>query len=543
MPLSSQLVSEPESAAARAAWANAAGGATNQARPAGPAAHASRRWLSLVAVCLGMMMTFLNITATIAALSAIQADLHTSTTTLVWITSSYTLVVASLVLSAGTIGDLLGRRTVFMLGAAILALGSLTAFLAGNASALIAGQAAMGIGGAMILPNSLAIVGSTFRDPHERTEAIGIWAACSGLGLAIGPISAGVLLRHFTWHSVFLVNVAVAVIVLVATPLLVVNSRQPGRSLDIPGLALATMSIASITYAVIEGAHRGYTSGLILLAAATFVLTLVLFITLELRHHDPMMDIRLFRSASFSTVMAIAASSLFGFTGVALMMVLFFQKAQGLSALATGSRLLPMMGVYVVVSSIAARVVRRVGFKITLTAGLALTAAGAAQLLGIEPSSSFNSIWPGLAVFGLGSGLLLAPSTAAAVISVPHQRGGMASATVNMFRQLGGVLGASVLGSIFTTHFAATLPTNLASRSVPATVASEVISAASTGTAGAVPGALGVNISAAVGHALSGAVHDGLLVAVLVAFVTAVPAAVFVRTRPALAAPTVGGGK
>ena len=490
-----------------------------------------------------MMMTFLNITATISALSSIQADLHTSTTTLVWITSSYTLVVASLVLSAGTIGDLLGRRTVFMLGAAILAIGSLLALASGSAATLIAGQAVMGLGGAMILPNSLAIVGSTFHDPHERTEAIGIWAACSGLGLAIGPISAGVLLQHFSWHSVFAVNVVVAVIVLVAARLAVVNSRQPGRSLDIAGLLLATTSIASITYAVIEGAHQGYTSPLILLVAAIFVVTLVVFTILELRHHDPMMDIRLFRSGAFSAIMAIAASSLFGFTGVALLMVLFFEKAQHLSALATGWRLLPLMGAYVVVSSIAARLVRRVGFKITLTVGLALSAAGAALLLGIQPSSPFNSIWPGLAVFGLGSGLLLAPTTAAAVISVPHQRGGMASATVNMFRQLGGVLGASVLGSIFTTHFAGALPTTLADRGVPATVATEVVSAASTGTGSAAPGgALGVNISAAVGHALAGAVHDGLLVAILVALVTAVPAAVFVPKRPVAASPTVGGG-
>jgi EmrB/QacA subfamily drug resistance transporter len=481
-----------------------------------------------------MTMTFLNITATISALSAIQADLHVSTTTLVWITSSYTLVVASLVLSAGTIGDLLGRRTVFLLGAAILALGSLLAFSANGAAVLIAGQAVMGLGGAMILPNSLAIVGSTFHDPHERTEAIGIWAACSGLGLAIGPISAGVLLQHFSWHSVFLVNIAVAVIVLIAAPLVVVNSRHPGRSLDAFGALLATVSIGSITYAVIEGAHEGYTSPLILSAAASFLITLVLFLALELRHPNPMMDVRLFRSASFATVMAIATSSLFGFTGVALLMVLFFEKAQGLSALATGWRLLPMMGAYVVVSSVAARFVRRFGFKMTLGAGLVVTAAGAAGLLGIQNSSSFNAIWPGLVVFGLGSGLLLAPTTAAAVISVPHVQGGMASATVNMFRQLGGVLGASVLGSVFTSHFAAALPTDLAHRGVPGPVAAHVVAAASTGSAGAaVGGKLGANIFAAVGHALSGAVHDGLLVAIAVALATAVPAIAFVRKRPA----------
>jgi EmrB/QacA subfamily drug resistance transporter len=496
----------------------------------------SRRWLSLAAVCLGMTMTFLNITATISALSAIQADLHTSTTTLVWITSSYTLVVASLVLSAGTIGDLLGRRTVFMIGVAILAVGSLLAFTAGAAGVLIVAQAVMGLGGAMILPNSLAIVGSTFHDPHERTEAIGIWAACSGLGLAIGPISAGLLLQHFSWHSVFLVNIAVAVIVLVAAPLVVVNSRHAGRSLDATGLVLATLSIGSLTFAVIEGAHKGYTSPLILIAAATFSVTVALFITLELRHRDPMMDIRLFRSASFSAVMAIATSSLFGFTGVALLMVLFFQKAQGLSALATGWRLLPMMGAYVVVSSVAARVVRRVGFKVTLTAGLLLTAVGAALLLGLQVSSSFNAIWPGLTVFGLGSGLLLAPTTAAAVISVSHSRGGMASATVNMFRQLGGVLGASVLGSIFTAHFAATLPADLARGGVPTGVAAQVVSASTTGSPGAsVSHAMGTHISTAVGHALSGAVHDGLLVAITVALVTAVPAAIFVRKRPVAA--------
>ncbi|GAA2541493.1 MFS transporter [Winogradskya consettensis] len=419
--------------------------------------RSERPWLALVAVCLGVMMTFVNITATVGSLSAIQADLHASATTIVWVTSAYSLVVAGLTLSMGTLGDLLGRRLVFLAGTAVLGAGSVLAFTAHSAGALIAAEAVMGAGGAMILPTSLTIVSHNFPDPHQRTEAISIWAGASGLGLAAGPIVAGALLEGFSWHSVFLANAVLAVVVLIVTPLLVAESRHLGRRLDVPGLLLATTTVTALTYAIIEGGHNGIGAGRVLTALAVFVVALALFVVVELRSADPMLQLRLFRSVAFSTAMLVAVAAMFGFGGVPLLVVLYVQRVQGASALDTGFQLLPLFVVYIAVSAVAARLARRVGLRVMLGGGLLITAAGAALLLITPAHQSYAHVWPGLVLFGLGEGLVLAPVTAAAVASVGAERAGMASAALNMFRQIGSVLGTSILGTILTSHFASKL--------------------------------------------------------------------------------------
>lgn len=489
-------------------------------------------WLSLISVCLGMSMTFVNITATVSSLASIQTDLHTSTTTLVWVTSAYALAVAGLTLCAGTVGDLIGRRTVFLIGTAVLGAGSLICFFAGDATGVIVGEAVMGVGGAFVLPNSLTVVSASFADPHRRTEAISIWVGFSGVGLAAGPLIAGVLLAHFSWHSVFLVNAAISALVLIVTPFFVVNSRHLGRRIDIPGVLLATVSVVALTYGVIQGSHVGYTDGRIIVAWGIFLAGLGAFVVVERRSGDPMLDVHLFRSASFSTTMAVGLAAMFGFGGVPLIMVLYFERVQGASALNTGWRLLPTLAVYVLVSVVAARLVARVGFKVMLSAGLVVTAIGAVCLLATPAGASYGAVWPGMVIFGLGEGLVLAPTTAAAVTSVAHERAGMASAAVNMFRQLGNVLGTSIIGSLLTSNFAHILPQRLISAGVSAPVADRVAAAAGHGgTAPAPKGPEGIAIQHAVARAFTDSVHKGLIVTAVVLLIVAIPAALFIAGR------------
>lgn len=465
-----------------------------QAAAPGP----SRRWWSLLVVCLGVMMAFIDVSSTISALTAIQAGLHPSASTLVWITSAYALVVASLVMSAGTLADLIGRRRVFVGGAAVFAAASALAFAAPNAGLLITAQALMGAGGAAVLPSSLSIVSNSFTDPGERTTAISVWAAFSGIGLAAGPLLSGLLLDHFSWHAVFLINVVVGALAFILALLVVPESKHPSRRLDLRGMLLGTLVIASGTYAIIEGASAGYTAPQIIAMYIVSVLSLVVFVRLELRHPDPMLDLRLFRSRSFAVVMSLATTLMFGFVGISLITVLYLEEVRQLDALATGIRLMVMFGSYMIVTAVAARLVRRLGFTLMLAGGLALMGAGALALLAAGPFDGFGHMWPGLLVAGIGSGLIVAPSTAAAVNAVPALQAGMASAAVNMFRQLGSILGPAVLGTVVTTQFAHNL-------------------------------ARGVGRA----QAFTDAAHLGFLIAGIVLLVMAVPVALFLRHRNA----------
>lgn len=328
-----------------------------------------------------------------SALSAIQDDLHVSPTGLVCIPSAYTLVVASLVMSAGTIGNLYGRKHAFVTGAAIMITGSLIVYAAGSAGGVIVGQFVSGPGGALILPNSLAILGATFPDPHRRTEVVTIWAASSDIGLAAGPLIAGTLLDHFHWNTVFLSTAVLAVVTLVAAAF-VAESRGPAGKLDIPGQVLAVLGIAALVYALIEGGHDGYTSPRILIAWMTAAAALTGFVLVERAGRTPMLDITLFRSASFSAVMFVAAVSLFGFTGLAILSVLFYERVQHLSALDVGWRLLAFFGVYVIVSYTTGRVIRRTGFKLPPTLGFLIGAAATAGLATLEPSQPPQRLSP-----------------------------------------------------------------------------------------------------------------------------------------------------
>ncbi|GAA3135330.1 MFS transporter [Streptomyces echinatus] len=485
--------------------------------------------ITLIAMCLGAMTTFLLITASVSAMSAIQDDLHVSPTGLVWIPSAYALLVACLVMSAGTVGNLYGRKRTFLTGAAIMIVGSLTVYAAHSVGGVIAGQLVSGLGGALILPNSLAILGAAFPDPHRRTEVVTAWAASSGIGLAAGPLIAGTLLDHFHWNTVFL-STAVLALVTMAVAAFVTESRGPDGRLDIPGQILAVVGIAALVYALIEGGHDGYTSPSILTAWIIAVAALCGFVLVERAGRTPMLDMTLFRSASFSAVMFVGAVSLFGFTGMAILSVLFYERVQQLSALDVGWRLLAFFGVYVVVAYAAGRVIRRTGFKLPLTLGFLLGAGAAAGLTTLDPTTPYARVWWLYALFGAASGMVAAPSTAAALVSVSHERAGMASGAVNTFRQIGSVTGSSLLGALLASRLQSQLPTQLGAHHVPRAAWPAIEHAVSTGSGAhrAAP----PNVSAAIGDAFTSGVHSGMTVIAAVFLCAALTSALLVHNRP-----------
>lgn len=484
--------------------------------------------VTLVAMCLGAMTTFLLVTASVSALSEIQNDLHVSPTSLVWVPSAYNLLVASLVMSAGTIGNLYGRKRTFLTGTVIMIIGALTVYSSDSLSGVIAGQLISGVGGALILPNSLAILGAAFPDPHRRTEVITAWAASSGIGLAVGPLVAGTLLEHFHWNTVFL-STAVLALITMATAFFVAESHGPDSKLDIPGQVLAVLGISALIYALIEGGHNGYTSPRILTAWIVAAAALTGFVLVERAGSTPMLDMTLFRSASFSTVMFLAAVSLFGFTGMGIVSVLFYERVQQLSALDVGWRLLPLFGVYVIVAYATGRVIRRTGFKLPLALGFLVGSAAAFGLTTLGPTTPYSHVSWLYALFGAACGMVAAPSTAAALVSVSHERSGMASGSVNAFRQIGSVMGSSLLGALLASRLQSRLPAELGAHDVPRAAWPVIEHAVSSGGGHQ---AAPPNVTAAIGDAFTSGVHVGMTVIAVAFLCAAVAAALLVHNRP-----------
>lgn len=406
----------------------------------------------LAAACLGLFTVFLHTTQTIGTLSAVQDDLGLDAAELVWVPSSYVLVVATFVLGAGALADRVGRRRVFLVGATAMAVGGLVLVAADSWSTVLVGQAIAGLGGAFITPSSLALITQQFPDPRRRAGAISAWAATSGLGLAIGPITAGLALRWWSWHAAFWLNPLIVLIAVVVALGLVPESRTTGHRLDLLGQLLATIGLGSLIYYLIDGGHHGFGSGRALIAAAVAVAALGLFVVAELRHSDPMLDLRLAREPTYSAALLLACTVLFGFVGVSLLQVLWLQRVAGLTTLQAGVQLLAEFGTFIVASIIAGILIRRIGARILIVTGLLLAAAGAALFATTRPDDTFTDYLAALVLFGLGCGLANAPSTVLAVSHVPAGKEGVAAGTVNAARQVGAVLGTSILGTLMTTR-------------------------------------------------------------------------------------------
>jgi DHA2 family methylenomycin A resistance protein-like MFS transporter len=408
--------------------------------------------LVLLTMSLGVLIAQIDTSVVNLAVKQIGANLDAGVTALQWVVDAYNLVYASLLLTAGTLADLFGRRRIFALGIALFTLGSLVCGLAPNASVLVAGRAIAGLGAAFEVPTSLAILTVTYPDSRQRSRALGLWASCNGLAFIIGPTLGGVLVDAAGWRSIFLLIIPLCIATLALTMTAVPETKNPeGRKLDLRGQALAIAALGALSLAVIEGPRWGWGSLGSISAFATSLVTAVLFLRRQAGSMGALVPLPMFENRVFSASLGIAAAMTFGMYAMLFLTPLYLQAARGDSALQAGIELLPMSVTFVIVSQLSGRIANGFGPRLPMTAGMALMGIGLFMLALIPFTDSLLLIESALLVIGCGLGLNTAPVNAVAVASVPAARSGTASGLVNTARMVGATLGVAVLGAMFAT--------------------------------------------------------------------------------------------
>ncbi|MEV7127588.1 MFS transporter [Streptomyces sp. NPDC093260] len=419
---------------------------------AAPGSRANRSVLLTVA-CLGQFMVLLDNTIVGAALPDMQRRLGTQLTGLQWIVDAYVLLVAMLLLSGGVFADRFGRKRVYLTGVAVFTVASLVCSLAPSLGWLVTGRLLQGIGAAALSPASLALLAAAYPVPRERVKAIGLWAGLSGIGLAAGPVAGGVLTQAFGWPAIFLVNLPIGLLLLLLGRRHLEETRNPNApAIDVPGTVLSVLAVGALTYGLIEGGARGWTSPVILSGFAAAALLLAAFLTVEARHPAPMLPPRLFRQRLFTvsnTAMVVVG---FALMGSSFFFSQFFVYVQGSSILRAGLQTLPMSLAMVVVSPYAGRLAARYGFRVVVTTGLALAGLGLLALGTVHADTGYTNVWWRLALVGTGFALTLSPLTGAAIQAVSPQEGGLASGVSSTTRQIGAVLGVALLGAVVRTR-------------------------------------------------------------------------------------------
>jgi EmrB/QacA subfamily drug resistance transporter len=419
----------------------------------------SRRWWALAAVSLAAFMTYLDNNIINVAIPTIQHSLHLSVSGLEWVVSSYLLTLAGLLLAGGRLADVYGRRRLFLLGMALFTLSSLAAGLAGSADVLIAARAVQGVGAAMLMPTTLAIIMAMFTDVRERSMAIGIWAAAGAMALALGPVLGGLISQHLHWGWIFLINVPVGVIAFAIAVFYVAESRESSavRRLDVPGLVTSALALFALTYALIEGAVRGWTAPVILAGFAVAAASAAIFGAIESRSAHPMVPLSMFRRREFSGGTGTQMIWSFGILGIYFFTSLYLQEILGFSPTKAGLAFVPMALCVAVFAMIASRVEARVGANRSVAAGLLLMVTGLVLFARFGRSVSYTELLPGFMLFGAGVGLMNVPLTNAAMRAIPAARAGIASALLNASREVAGLLGITIVGAVLRTRQSASL--------------------------------------------------------------------------------------
>jgi EmrB/QacA subfamily drug resistance transporter len=387
------------------------------------------------------------------ALPSIQRSLTMSISSLEWIVTAYALTFAALLITGGKLGDLFGRRKMFILGLAIFTLASLACGLAPTAGFLIGARAVQGIGAALMNPATLSIITATF-PPKERGQAIGIWAGVSALALAIGPLLGGLIVDNINWHWIFYVNVPVGVVGILVSRLVIKESRDTSheQSIDLPGLVTSGLALLSLSYALIEGNRHGWGSPEIIGLFAGAAVLLAVFIWLELRQRLPMLDLGLFRIGAFAGANIVAMLVSLGMFGVFFFISLYVQNVLGYSPTKAGAVFLPMTILIILVAPIAGKLSDRVGSRWLMGAGMSILGVSLLLYQRIGVHSSFVSLLPQLVLGGIGMALTMSPMTSAAMGAVPVEKAGVGSGVLNSFRQMGGSLGIALMGAILLSY-------------------------------------------------------------------------------------------
>ena len=494
------------------------------------------KWWPLAVVCIAVFMLLIDITVVNVALPQIQTDLHASFSQLEWVVDAYALMLSVLQLTAGTIGDRFGRKSLFLVGIGIFTVGSALCGLAPSAVALDFFRALQGVGGAVMFATSLALIGENYTG-RDRGAAFGMWGLTAGVSIAAGPLIGGGLTSGIDWRWIFWVNVPIGVVaVFLAANRLVKSRVEQARHIDWPGLLLSGGALTTLVYALIEGVSVGWRSAEILALLSASAVLWVTFVVVELRVGEPMLDVRLFRRLGFTGAQLAAfaiAASLFS---MFLYLTIYLQDILGFSALGAGLRLLPITALTLVAAPIAGRLSSRIPYRYLLATGLGLVGVGLLLMHGVTVTSSWTALLPGFVLAGLGSGVVNPPLGSLAVSVVEQSRSGMGAGVNNSFRQVGLATGIAALGTIFVFRIE-----HLLTVGVPQLPAAKVSAAANAISSGSIrtvlyhtpPGSRQA-VAVAARTAFVSGLNDLLLVAAAVALVGALASLLLIRQKDLL---------
>ncbi len=414
-----------------------------------------RRWTILAVLCVSVFLAVVDNTIVNVALPTISKQLHATTSELQWIVDAYSLVFAALLLVGGSLGDRYGRKGALQVGLAAFAGFSALAGLSGSIGLLIVARCLMGLAAALIFPATLAILSHTFTDAKERAAAIGVWTGITGLAVALGPLTGGLLLQHFSWGSVFFVGVPIAALALVLGAWLVPTSRDPAAPrLDLVGFVLSIAGVGAVIYTTIGAPAHGWLGPVTLAGYAAGVTLLAVFAVWELGVAEPMLDITLFRNIRFSAASFSITVAFFGLFGFIFLITQYFQLVHGYSPLSAGVHTLPFALGVGAAAPVAPILARRLGTKIIVPAGLMLMGAGffIASTVGSD-TPFFGPVIVSMLLMAIGLGLATAPSTDAILAVLAPGKAGVGSAVNDVTRELGGTFGVAVVGAVFASVY------------------------------------------------------------------------------------------
>lgn len=500
-------------------------------KPIDPTAGHPRRWPALAVLCAALVVTTLDNTVLNTALPALAGALGASTADLQWINNAYTLVFASLLIPAGSLGARFGQRRALVGGLVVLAVGSAAAATAGSAGQLVAWRAVMGMGAAFVMPATLSIIIALF-GPRERGRAIAVWSASAGIGIVLGPVTGGLLLEHFAWGSVFYVNLPLVAGVLAAALAFIpaLPGRPTGR-FDAPGLLLCTAGLAALVDVIVQGPERGWLTVRSLAEAGAAAALLVAFVWWELRAAQPMVDLRMFKRRTFTVTGALLAVTFFALFGLLFVYTQYLQLVHAYSPLKAGSGALPFAVAMALAASTSDRVVTRLGARHTIAAGLATMAFGLGCMSFATTTTAFFPLALIMAVIGAGMGLIMAPASTASLAALPREKAPMGSAMNSVARELGGVLGIAIVGTVVSADYRSELLGSLPA--APANATDDLTSAHTV--AGTLPSDQAGELIHASRTAFTHAMNAGTLLCALIALLGALAALVWLdrpRTTP-----------